>query len=130
MVSGNGFIGKKSEIERMKKNDWKDRLNIVYSTNPNFQYETGEEEESETLPKEKQLLRIQLDKRNRGGKQVCLISGFTGRNDDLNELAKWLKTRCGVGGSVKENEIIIQGDFRKKIFGILLEEGYVKARMI
>ena len=114
----------------MKKNDWKDRLNIVYSTNPDFRYETGSEEEPETIAKEKQMLRIQLDKRNRGGKQVSLITGFVGTNDDLNDLAKLLKTKCGVGGSVKDGEIIIQGDFREKVLGILQGEGYIKSRMI
>ena len=114
----------------MNKNDWKDRLNIVYSTNPDFRYKTSEKEEPEALPKEKQLLRIQLDKRHRGGKQVSLISGFVGSNDGLNDLAKLLKTKCGVGGSVKDGEMIIQGDFRNKILEILLAEGYVKARKI
>lgn len=111
----------------MKKNDWKDRLNVVYSTNPDFQYDTGEEEET-TLPNEKQPLRISLDKRHRGGKQVTLITGFVGRNDDLQQLAKLLKTKCGVGGSAKDGEIIIQGDFRKKVLELLQKEGYTKTR--
>jgi translation initiation factor 1 len=114
----------------MKRNDWKDRLNITYSTNPDFQYETDKEEEEETLPKEKQNLRICLDKRNRGGKQVTLINGFTGTYDDLQDLGKLLKTKCGVGGSVKDGEIIIQGDFRQKIQGILVKEGYQKAKIL
>ncbi|MDR0866155.1 MAG: translation initiation factor [Candidatus Symbiothrix sp.] len=114
----------------MKKIDWKDRLNIVYSTNSDYRYETGDQEEPDTLPKEKQLLRIQLDKRNRGGKQVTLITGFTGKEDDLQALGKLLKTKCGVGGSAKENEILIQGDFRKKVLEILQKEGYAKARII
>ena len=91
----------------MKNNDWKDRLNIVYSTNPAFQYEKEEADEPDTLPNEKQILRVQLDKRNRGGKQVTLITGFTGKSEDLQTLGKLLKTKCGVGGSVKDNEIII-----------------------
>ncbi|MDR0547023.1 MAG: translation initiation factor [Dysgonamonadaceae bacterium] len=114
----------------MKNNDWKDRLNVVYSTNPNFSYETNEAEEAETLPKEKQLLHIQLDKRNRGGKQVTLITGFVGSDDDLQALAKFLKTKCGVGGSAKDGEIIVQGDFRNKILEILQKEGYVKVKII
>ena len=102
----------------------------MYSTNPDFQYETNEEPEAETLPKEKQPLRISLDKRNRGGKVVTLISGFTGTSDDLAALGKWLKVKCGVGGSAKEGEIIIQGDFRQKVFELLQKEGYTKAKMI
>lgn len=110
--------------------DWKDRLNVVYSTNPDFNYETGGEEEQDTLPKEKQQLRISLDKRNRKGKAVTLITGFTGTTDDLEELGKFLKVKCGVGGSAKDGEIIIQGDFRNKISELLQKEGYVKARII
>jgi len=114
---------------RMKQNNWKDRLNVVYSTNPDFRYDTADAEESDTLPKEKQSLRIQLDKRNRGGKQVTLITGFVGKNEDLEDLGKFLKTKCGVGGSAKDNEIIIQGDFRNKIVEILHKEGYVRAKL-
>ena len=114
----------------MKNNDWKDRLDIVYSTRPDFQYSYAGEEEAITLPKEKQLLRIALDKRNRGGKKVTLISGFTGNEKDLQELGKLLKLKCGVGGSVKEIEILIQGDFRTRILEILHREGYHKARII
>jgi len=114
----------------MKKNDWRDRLNVVYSTNPDFRYETAETEEPDTLPKEKQSLRVQLDKRNRGGKQVSLITGFAGKNEDLEALGKFLKTKCGVGGSVKDNEIIIQGDFRHKIVEILHKEGYIRTKLI
>lgn len=114
----------------MKNNDWKSRLGVMYSTNPDFQYETNEEPEAETLPKEKQPLRISLDKRNRGGKMVTLISGFAGTSDDLAALGKWLKVKCGVGGSAKEGEIIIQGDFRQKVLELLQKEGYTKAKMI
>jgi translation initiation factor 1 len=112
----------------MKNNDWKDRLNVVYSTNPDFRYETEPEEKPDTLPKEKQLLKIQLDKRNRGGKQVTLITGFTGKEADLQALGKLLKTRCGVGGAAKDNEIIIQGDLRSKVLEILRKEGYTRAK--
>ncbi len=114
----------------MKKNDWKDRLGIMYSTNPDFNYDTDKESEEDTLPKEKQLLRISLDKRNRGGKAVTLITGFRGSADDLTALGKFLKVKCGVGGSTKEGEIIIQGDLRSKVLEILQKEGYVKSRMI
>ncbi len=110
--------------------DWKDRLNVVYSTNPDFKYETDGEEEQDTLPKEKQQLRISLDKRNRKGKAVSLITGFTGTTEDLETLGKLLKVKCGVGGSAKDGEIIIQGDFRNKILELLQKEGYAKARII
>ncbi len=111
-------------------NDWKDRLNIVYSTNPDYKYESGDNEETETLPPAKQLLRISLDKRNRKGKAVTLITGFAGTDGDLQDLAKRLKTRCGVGGSAKDGEILIQGDLRNKVLEILQKEGYAKARII
>lgn len=110
--------------------DWKDRLNVVYSTNPDFKYETDGEEEQDTLPKEKQALRISLDKRNRKGKAVTLITGFVGTTEDLEVLGKLLKVKCGVGGSAKDGEIIIQGDFRTKILELLQKEGYAKARII
>lgn len=113
----------------MAKNDWKDRLNIVYSTNPDFKYDDGGEEEVETLQPARQQLRIQLDKRNRNGKSVTLITGFVGTEDDLKELGKMLKTKCGVGGSSKDGEILIQGDFRQKVCDLLLQAGY-KARVI
>lgn len=114
----------------MKNNDWKERLGMVYSTNPNFQYDTGGEEEEDTLPKEKQLLRISLDKRNRGGKAVTLVTGFRGASADLAALGKLLKVRCGVGGSVKDGEIIVQGDLRQKVLEILQKEGYTKSRVV
>jgi translation initiation factor 1 len=114
----------------MKTNNWKDRLDVVYSTNPDYSYDTGEGEDEDTKPKEKQLLRISLDKRNRGGKVVTLISGFAGTEDDLQELGRFVKIKCGVGGTTKDKEIIIQGDFRKRILELLLQEGYTKVRII
>jgi len=114
----------------MKHNDWRDRLDVVYSTNPDFRYNTDIEPEAETLPPAKQNLRIALDKRHRGGKQVTLITGFTGTENDLQTLGKMLKTRCGTGGTAKDGEIVIQGDFRQKVSDILRQAGYVKARII
>ncbi|MCE5205206.1 MAG: translation initiation factor [Porphyromonadaceae bacterium] len=111
-------------------NDWKKRLDIVYSTNPDYHYNKENEEMNDTLPKEKQQLRVSLDKRNRKGKAVTLITGFTGTDDDLQELGKMLKMKCGVGGSAKEGEIIVQGDHREKVLDILQKEGYVKSRII
>ncbi len=109
----------------MSDNDWKSRLGIVFSTNPDFKYETGENDVPiETLPAEKQRLIISIDRRNRGGKQVTLVKGFVGSEEDLFALAKTLKSKCGVGGSVKEDEIIIQGDFRDRIVTLLQLMGY------
>ncbi len=105
-------------------NDWKSRLGVVYSTSQSFQYENGEQEEAETLPNKQQNLKICLDKKQRKGKEVTLITGFVGKYDDLNELAKKLKTKCGVGGTCKDGEILIQGSFVEKIMGILISEGY------
>ena len=106
------------------ENDWKARLGVVYSTNPDFHYQTQQEEEAETLPPAKQRLIVGIDRRNRGGKQVTLITGFVGTADDLKELGRLLKTRLGVGGSAKDGEITIQGDFRDKVVSILQGLGY------
>ncbi|MDD2952319.1 MAG: translation initiation factor [Parabacteroides sp.] len=114
----------------MKTNDWKDRLGVMYSTNPDFKYDTDDTEEEQTQPREKQALRVSLDKRNRGGKMVTLVTGFRGTEDDLAALGKLLKVKCGVGGSAKDGEIIIQGDLRAKVLEILRKEGYSKSRTI
>ena len=111
-------------------NDWKKKLNIVYSTNPDFEYQQEETPQEETLAKEKQLLRIKLDTKQRRGKAVTLVTGFVGQEEDLNELGKLLKVKCGVGGSVKDGEIIVQGDMRDKVLTILQKEGYKKTRVI
>ena len=112
----------------MKRNDWKDRLNIVYSTNPNFSYETENKEEESTLAKEKQNLRVFIEKKSRGGKTATIVKGFIGSEEDLKELAKLLKTRCGVGGSAKDGEIIIQGELKEKVTEILKKEGYTRTK--
>ena len=104
--------------------DWKDRLGVVFSTNPDFKYTTAETEEADTLPPSRQRLIVGIDRRNRGGKQVTLITGFVGKADDLKELGRTLKTKLGVGGSAKDGEITIQGDFRDKVVSILQGLGY------
>jgi translation initiation factor 1 len=114
----------------MKRNDWKERLGVTYSTNPDFVYATDEAEVTDTLPKDRQRLRIALDKRNRGGKTVTLITGFRGTDGDLETLGKMLKMKCGVGGAVKDGGIILQGDFRQKALDMLLKDGYTLARII
>jgi translation initiation factor 1 len=103
--------------------DWKDRLGMVYSTNDEFEYNKGGEED-ETLDVNQQKLYVSLDKKNRKGKAVTLIEGFIGTVDDLKELGKKLKTKCGVGGSSKDGEIMIQGDVRDKVVVMLEKEGY------
>ena len=102
----------------------KEKLNIVYSTNPNFQYQFEEEESVESKPNNQQKLYVSIDKKQRGGKEVTLVEGFVGPEEELKELGKLLKSKCGVGGSVKDNEIIIQGNFKDKVFDLLVKENY------
>lgn len=98
--------------------------NVVYSTNPNFQFEVEGDETVDTLPKNQQKLYVSIDKKQRAGKEVTLIEGFIGSEDDLKELGKMLKSKCGVGGSVKDGEIIIQGNFRDKVMELLVKDGF------
>ena len=102
----------------------KERINVVYSTNPNYQYEEEFDEVQVTLPNNQQVLYVSIDKKQRAGKEVTLIEGFVGQEDDLKELGKLLKSKCGVGGTVKDGEILIQGNFRDKIIEILQKEKY------
>lgn len=108
----------------MADNDWKKRLGVVYSTNPDFQYTEVPEEEPLTLEPGRQRLVVRIDRRHRAGKQVTLVEGFIGNSDDLSALAKTLKSRCGVGGTAKDGEITVQGDLRDKVVAILQELGY------
>jgi translation initiation factor 1 len=100
------------------------RINIVYSTNPDFKYEHDSNIESESIPNNQQNLRVMLDRKQRAGKAVTLITGFIGKNEELEKLGKFLKTKCGVGGSVKNGEILIQGNFCDKIIQLLIADGY------
>ncbi len=103
----------------------KSREGVVYSTATNFEYKyDAEQEGAETLTPQKQNLKVLLDKKQRGGKKVTLVEGFVGSEDDLKELGRQLKTKCGVGGTVKDGEILIQGDFRDKILDLLMKSGY------
>lgn len=106
------------------ENDWKKRLGMVYSTNPDFDYEKENEPEEETLPPQQQKLKVSIDRKKRKGKSVTLVTGFVGSDDDLKELGKMLKTKCGVGGTVKDGEILIQGEFRDRVMELLKAEGY------
>ncbi len=98
-------------------------MSLVYSTNPNFVPEE-EIQSVETLPAAKQKLIVSIDRRNRGGKQVTLVKGFIGNEDDLADLGRILKNKCGTGGSAKDGEILIQGDCRDKVVSILVSMGY------
>lgn len=106
----------------MKKSNKK--RNIIYSTNPDFEFEYNDEQEEEIIPNQRQNLKIFKDRKNRGGKTVTIISGFIGSSDDLKSLGRELKTLCGSGGSVKNGEILLQGDFIKKVSEFLNKNNY------
>ena len=112
----------------MAENDWKKRLGVVFSTNPDFKYEEETEEEPLTLEPSRQNLIVSIDRKGRAGKQVTLVTGFVESSDDLAELGRVLKVRCGVGGSAKDGEITIQGDFRDRVTALLRDMGYKAKR--
>lgn len=112
----------KTEIDRKK------RIGVVYSTNPDYEYSDDSQEEADTLPKNQQKLRLNMERAGRGGKTVTLVKGIVGSEEDITALCKLLKQKCGVGGSVKDGEIIIQGDHRQRLVEILKKEGFCQAK--
>lgn len=102
----------------------KNAKNVVYSTNPNYQFEYDEEQEQETLSNNEQKLYVSIDRKQRAGKEATLVEGFVGTGDDLSTLGKLLKQKCGVGGTAKDGIILVQGNFKTKIAEILEKEGY------
>lgn len=101
---------------------------LVFSTNPDFEYSQDQEEQEETLSPTQQKLRVMIDRKKRRGKEVTLVTGFIGNDDDLKDLGKFLKTKCGVGGSVKDGEILVQGSHKDKVVKLLLEKGYSQTK--
>ncbi|SJZ34432.1 translation initiation factor [Sediminibacterium ginsengisoli] len=114
----------------MSKKNKADANGFVYSTDPGFQFREEESQEQETLAPAKQQLRVKLDTKNRGGKAVTLVTGFAGTADDLEAFGKKIKNFCGTGGSVKDGEVIIQGDQRDKVMQWLAKNGYEKSRKL
>ncbi|MBA2422811.1 MAG: translation initiation factor [Chitinophagales bacterium] len=111
----------------MKSNKNKNLLGVVYSTNPEFNYEKTQDTFSNTVPNKQQMLHVRIEKHHRGGKTVTIVEGFIGPEKEMDELGRTLKTKCGVGGSVKDGLILIQGEQKDKIINLLQELGY-KAR--
>lgn len=109
-----------------KKNKKNNR--IVFSTNPDFEYNEDNDEQAESIPENQQRLRVLIDRKARKGKEVTLVTGFEGPEEELKDLGKFLKSRCGVGGSVKDGEIIIQGNKRDKIVELLIDKGYTNTK--
>ena len=114
----------------MSKKNNPDKNGFVFSTDPNFRFENDAESASETPEPKQQKLKVRLDTKHRGGKAVTLIEGFTGKEEDLNELGKKLKNYCGTGGAVKDGEVIIQGDQRDKVLQWLQKNGYSNSKKI
>ena len=112
----------------MSKKNKADRNGFVFSTDPNFRFEEEEQNNEETLPPAEQKLRVRLETKHRGGKTVTLITGFVGKEQELEVLGKTMKNLCGTGGSAKDSEIIIQGDQREKVLQWLLKNGYKNSK--
>ncbi|MBD0331557.1 MAG: translation initiation factor [Chitinophagaceae bacterium] len=114
----------------MSKRNKPDKSGFVYSTDPNFRFDHEDERSFETLPPQRQALKVRLETKHRGGKTVTLVEGFAGKNEDLENLARELKNFCGTGGSAKDKEIIIQGDQREKVMQWLLRKGYINSERL
>lgn len=112
----------------MKNNDWKERLNVVYSTTPDYKYETSEEKEESIFPSAQQCLHVQLDRKNRGCKVMTLVADFVEIKDNLKELSKLLKSKCG--WAVVQGWKIVQGDFKQKVLELLKKEGYTQTNPV
>lgn len=123
-----GTTGETKKATDQATVDRRQRTGVVYSTNPDYEYSDGSQKECSTLPKQQQRLRLSLERAGRGGKTVTLIKGFIGTEEDTTALCRLLKQKCGVGGSVKDGEIIMQGDHRQRLTEILIKEGYTQAR--
>ena len=123
-----GATEEPNDNKEKTKIDRKKRIGVVYSTNPDYEYSDDSQEESDTLPKNQQKLRLNMERAGRGGKTVTLVKGFVGSDEDIHALCKLLKQKCGVGGSVKEGEIIIQGDHRQRLVEILKKECYTQTK--
>lgn len=124
-------LGAKVDVDREEEEkavERKKRVGVVYSTNPDYSYEDDSEDEASTLPKNQQKLRLSMERTGRGGKTVTIVRGFIGTEEDMNALCKLLKQKCGVGGTVKDGELIIQGDHRERLVEILKKEGYTQTK--
>jgi translation initiation factor 1 len=116
-----------NKVKPMSKKN-KKWVNVVYSTNPDFQYEAEELEQEDTLSPRDQKLFVSIDRKQRAGKEVTLVEGFIGREEDVKTLGKEIKVKCGVGGTVKDNVILIQGNFKEKIFAYLVDSGFTATK--
>lgn len=116
------------ETSENKDVDRKKRVGVVYSTNTDFDYSEDTQDEAISLPKNLQKLRLYMERAGRGGKTVTIVKFFVGSEDDMVALCKLIKQKCGVGGSVKDGEIIIQGDHRERLLDILKKEGYTQTK--
>lgn len=123
-----GAVEDKNDNTHANQVKAKKRVGVVYSTNPDYEYAEDEPKEAETLPKNQQKLRLNMERAGRGGKTVTLVKGFIGAEEDINALCKLLKQRCGVGGTVKDGDIIIQGDHQQRLIEILKGDGYTQTK--
>lgn len=127
-LGGNTENENEDEVKQEHEVNRKKRVGVVYSSNPHFKYSDNSQTPSLTLPKQQQKLRISMERAGRGGKTVTLVKGFIGAEEDITSLCRLLKQKCGVGGSVKDGDIIIQGNHRQRLTEMLKNEGYTQTR--